>query len=257
MAFVDEPQNPARLNDAPEWEAELDDALEHLGVDAIPERARAWQITTTGAAEWAMGKLAAFEKQAMAIRQQAATWREPIDEWEADQMKRLRPRVDWFRGHLERYGLAWREENPREATIRLPSGEISTRRGSGPTVAISDEQIVLEWAKAHLDDDTYETVVKTTEKVKLSEFRALALIVDDDVPFCEQCGAQLEESEIVNLSGERLEHHWRHSGDDGTTVDFDHPAVPAKREVVKVGSEIVLGVDIVPASTTATVKTNR
>lgn len=256
MAFVEEPQNPARLNDAPEWEAELDDALDHLDVDAIPERARAWQITSTGAAEWAMGKLAGFEKQAHAVREQAATWREPIDEWEADQMKRLKPRIDWFRGHLERYGLAWREENPREATVRLPSGEIATRRGSGSVVSITDEEIVLEWAKAHLDDDTYEIVVKTTEKVKLTEFRALALIVDDDVPFCAGCGAQIDSIPTSTNGGdETIE--WRHAGDDGTTVDFDHPAVPVKREVVKVGSEIVLGVDVVPPATTATVKTNR
>lgn len=183
-------QIPAELapGPAPFADEELDEVLEtgmltddqlevvEEQLDAGLVAVHRWQVTDDGGAEWAMRMLAAIDAERAAIADQYAIWIEPIVAWRDEQLARLTPRRDFFAGHLERYALRVRAENPRRATISLPSGKVTTTAAQKPTVEIMDEEAVLKWAGDSLPAEEYELAVKTTTKPQIVEIRRLVKV---------------------------------------------------------------------------------
>lgn len=215
---------PAELTDGPEWASEeLDEAL--LAGAALPDEAEKWVILDDGQAEWAMRKVAALMARGGEVKARAGDWRARIDEWERAEMARVQRPAGFFLEHLERYGLAVRAVNPRQATIPLPSGDIATRAPKGPTVAVSDEEALLAWLGEQLPTDLYAEVVKVTVAAQILPLRKLVTAVEVKIPWCATCGAQLAES--VTDAGPS----WSHAIPDDPEFDvdneFDHDATPA------------------------------
>lgn len=190
----------------------------HAEIEAV----RRWHVEDDGAAEWAMRHLAAIDRERAAIAEQANLWYERIREWEGAEFDRLSPRAKFFVNRLSEYALRVRADDPKRATISLPSGKISTRAAKAPTVEIEDEEAVLKWASGALTDEEYEQVVKVTTKVLISEIRARVTV--DEVERTEQAGP-----------------------DDATLAWVD------RRVVWKATGEVVPGLAAYVSETTATV----
>lgn len=161
------------------------DELEHGdGTVDVPESAtgmvRRWEIADDGAAEWALRHLAAIEHERAAIQEQADLWFDQIHQWLNGELARVRPRAEFFEGHLKRYGLQVRADDPRRATVSLPSGKISTRVPSGPVADVEDEEKVIEWAAGSLTDEDYAAVIRTTQKALIVELRKRVVVAEND-----------------------------------------------------------------------------
>lgn len=241
---------PAELTDGPDWATEeLDEAL--LAGAVLPEVAERWTITDDGAAEWAMRRLAAFAARAAEVRARAAGWRTPIDEWERAELERVERPARFFAGHLERYGLAVREANPRQATIPLPSGEIATRAPKAPTVSVSDDEALVAWLGEHLPGALYGDVVKVTYSPQVLPLRKLVVAVAVETPWCVTCGAALES--VVDDDP-----HWVHALPDNPEFDvdaeYDHEPQGAPGWSVRwqgPGPDAAVPLDLDPAATAA------
>lgn len=225
---------PADLTAAPEWATdELDEAL--VAGAVLPEVVERWQITEDGQAEWAMRKLAALAARADEVRAQARGWRNPIDEWERAELERVERPARFFAAHLERYGLDVRANDPRRATVPLPSGEIATRAPKAPTVTIDDEAALLAWLGEHLPGTLYGEVVKVTTTAQIMPLRRLVSARLADLPFCGHCGESLDVTVLKALTGpHELGREYRHASDG----EYDHEASPAPGfEVVWTGAD--------------------
>lgn len=144
--------------------------------DTESDAARRFTVADVGAAEWAMRHLAAVEIRRRALLEQRDHWLAQIREWYDDADGPLAKRAEFFRGHLERFGVAHREANPREATIKLPSGTIPTT-DSKPKVVIEDEAAVIAWARAEITDpEQLALIVKVKESALVSGLRSVVAI---------------------------------------------------------------------------------
>jgi len=165
---------PAELSgEAPEFGDALVDAINSGSWAAVPAEAAEYVPATIGEAEWSARHLADLEQQEAEVEQQAAVWQAQIDGWKEDKLRRLRTGLDLFRRQLEAYALRERELNPKQKTTRLPSAEISTRQEHEAKVVLDDEEAVIAWAQETLSGDEYDRVIKTVEKVLISELRKL------------------------------------------------------------------------------------
>lgn len=199
MALADDLPIPAEL--AVEHEPFDDDelglalelgALESEDPDTLTDEARRrqevhrWVPTDTGAAEWAMRKLAEVDRNRDAITVQAAEWQARIDRWHDRMVKALDTRAEFFGGTLTTYGIAERQRTG-QATVHLPSGSIQTTdRKARPKVA--DREAAAESAAANLEGDDLAAVVETPKPpapvAKATELAKRVRIVDEVVRRC-------------------------------------------------------------------------
>lgn len=237
---------PAR--DEPEWVAELEDMLEsgEQPVLELPPAAGDWTVQTQADAEMVMRHLVALTRRRKALTDQAAAWREPIDDWERDGLKRIDPGIEFWRAHLVRFARWYRATHPKEATIRVPSGSIATRKAPAPKVEVVDDEAILAWALENLTTDQYEQAVKTEPQIRLTEFRGLLEVKPIEKPFCEECGASIQTAAPAG---------WEHVD---AADDDDHPARPVPGfEVLLAATGVeVPGVSVVPGELGVTVKPN-
>lgn len=140
------------------------------------DRFNRWQITDTGGAEWAMRHVAVTEAEIAALRLQAEEWTRRIGVWFDTATRPLEARHAFFAGHLERYALARRAEDPKAKTLTLPSGQVRTRTTSAAAI-VQDEAELVAWVKDNLPD-VADTVVKTVESVRLTELRRHLVVVE-------------------------------------------------------------------------------
>lgn len=125
------------------------------------------------AVEWAMRRLARLMLTITEQRQRRDAWKARVDDWYAETVGPAERQVAYLEAGLKRYGEAQRALNPRQATVRVPSGEVWTRAEKQPRIAIDDELAVLAYVKANIVDD--DAIVKITESVRVGE---LAKVVD-------------------------------------------------------------------------------
>lgn len=145
----------------------------------------AWQITNDDAAEWAMAKAATATFEIDAVKDQANAWIERVKEWAGTAARRSMSTLAYFEARLEEYALTRRYGDDKAATLHLPSGVVRTRRNHRKA-AVLDEEAVIAWAKQTdgpqvLGDDPVplaNLVVKTTEKIRLSELREFVEVTD-------------------------------------------------------------------------------
>lgn len=144
--------------------------------DAMPERARRWEISGDGTAEWAMAHVVGAEVELARLQEQADAWRERIGEWFEHRARPLQATAAFFTDHLERYALMLRDEDPKAKTLVLPSGAVKTREHK-PAVIVADEAQVVGWADATLGDDA-ATVAPVIRKVYVNPLREHVQIVE-------------------------------------------------------------------------------
>lgn len=236
---------PATMTtDAPEFADELDEAI-LVGVIADDAAFARWVPANVGQAEWAMRKLATLRGRARDVERQADAWREPIAEWESQELARVRPGIAFFDRAVVAYAIAQRDAT-KEATTLLPSGFIKTRRGKQPVIEVADDAVVVAWAGEHLSGDVYEVVIKATPKVLISELRPLVHAVETTIGMCDVCNAAIEERDGS----------WDHIVEQGGD---DHAVVPQRgyKVVLTETGEVVPGLHVEPPRTTATVTVNR
>lgn len=237
---------PPEFADEPPWAGELDEAIMAGGL--LPEVAAKHVPKSRREAEWPMRKLAVLSARAREVKSQAAEWRAPIDAWEADELNRISGAIGYFTHLLKRFAIAYRRENPREATIRLPAGEIATTQPKTPKLSIEDEPAVLAWAAQHLDGEQYDAVVQQVESVLVSKLKDLVSVQKRLVPFCSVCG-------VAVLPRERDDRLWHDGEVDG--VGYDHEPVPGSSWEVLFDGDPVPGLSAELGDVTATVKPAR
>lgn len=247
-----EPPIPAELADAdaPVWASELDEAIV-VGEAPVPG---AWQIETAGQAEWAMRKLAVLAARVDEIDALASGWRTRINEWENSEHARIAPGIDRFSTLLREYGIARREENPKEATIRLPSGQIKTTKPKTPRVEIDDEEVLLAWLTENVASEMYEQIVQCTPKVKLTELRAAVEVQYELRPWCQICGVALVESNVEGAGGVMMHDEPRSTAELQAT---DHVPSPGGGYVARLNGVELPGVSAELGDVTASVAVTR
>lgn len=123
-----------------------DDDVENLSSERV-ERARAFRIEDDRAAEWAFRRLNGIESAITVVEDQADAWREPINEWELDQLRPLIRTRAYFTGLLADFGRRRREDDPDgKATYSFPSGTIKTTLTKAK-VEIADEETIIKWVR--------------------------------------------------------------------------------------------------------------
>ena len=82
--------------------------------------------------------------------------------------------LEFFTGHLEAYAVAERERTG-DATLKLPSGKVSTRRNQQAVVVVDEDQVLATAHDLMVPDDQGEMVplidLITTRKVRSEERR--------------------------------------------------------------------------------------
>jgi hypothetical protein len=130
----------------------------------------AWQVNSTGEAEWACSHLAASQARIAELTAQATEWHQRIIDWLATESRGYEHTAEFFEGRLEDYGHRRRRDDPRCKTITLPSGLIKTQDHK-ERVVVEDEERLVKWLR-----ESAPEALKVTETVKLRELRALASI---------------------------------------------------------------------------------
>lgn len=168
--------------DAPvDYLAELE-ALAWDGVQPLTEliaegRDDRWRIGDDSAAEWAMGKLAEARSQRAVLDQQRDEYVARARQWHERVTVGPDRQAAFFEAHLMDYAWRRRSESAGESmTVKLPSGEIATRKAPEPRVDIVDQKAVCEWARRWVPD-----AVTTTHKVNVTDLRPHVRIDDETV----------------------------------------------------------------------------
>lgn len=174
---------PAELVDAPDIDLEvveahiIDDprpasevAAEIVAAQTDGDTIAPWRCDTLDAAEWLLRKVGAADREVAEVRRQATEWRQRIDEWEDDAVRRPEARRAWAVAHLTVFALAERAAGRKSVT--LPSGKVSTRQASKPTVRVADPDVFVQWAKASLSE-AEQAMALTAPKPLVSGIRTL------------------------------------------------------------------------------------
>lgn len=129
--------------------------------DLLPDEASRprWEITSLGAADWAMQQLARIEAVAREYDAEIARW------------TKLRANVaragEFFRGHLERWAVSQRTD--KRKSFPLAHGTVSTREAK-PAPEIVDQEAAVAWCKVNAPD-----AIKVEESVLISRVPGLRI----------------------------------------------------------------------------------
>jgi len=130
-----------------------------------------WRIEDDGAAEWAMRHVVAIDAELGELAARAQGWTQRIQGWFDKGARRLKVRRAYFDGHLTDYARRERDRTgDKRKTIELPSGKVRST-SSKPKATVVTEDAVIRWAKAKLDGELLDAVVKVVESVRVSELR--------------------------------------------------------------------------------------
>lgn len=240
-------------DDAPEWYTrEIDEAV--LAGELPPAERHAWRIDSLGRAEWAMSKLRALTHRADEVAERAAEWADRIHQWERAEKARITPATAYFTTLLEQWGIEQRTANPKEATLRLPSGEVKTTMPKQPVVSIDDaegaREALIEWLAEHCTTEVYEVLVKSEPAPQIMEIRKAVEVELEFVPFCQVCGAA-----IVFSPDHPPEHAKPPDLEDEPEFDvdaeYDHPPMPGGQYFAKLAGDVVPGLVVTLPDVTA------
>lgn len=182
----------------------------------------AWEIEGMAHAEVLMRRLRRLRRREKEVIEQAQEWRQPIEEWESAELARLSGPIGWYEERLRTYALLLRERNDRAKTLRVPSGEVPTRRSKEPKISIDDPDVVIEWACNELQGGAFDEVIDTRFAVKVAEMKHRLGVVPVQDAWCTVCGCELVEP------AEGEDGPWLHLG----AGEYDHDAAPGERLTV-------------------------
>lgn len=207
----------------------IDESALEVLEDTDPERAveiPKWEIESLAHAEVLMRRLRRLRHRENDVKAQANDWRAPIDEWERAALARLAGPIERYTDQLKTYAILQREYDQRNKTLRVPSGEVPTRRDSGPKISIDDPDAVVEWACNQLGGAEFDEVIETSFSVKATAMKNRLEIHPTPDPWCRTCGCELVEPPdgiVGDLSA------FRHLD---PATDADHAAAPGERLAV-------------------------
>jgi hypothetical protein len=185
---VHDPATPTIPDDeATEIYAALDteawwETTSYLPEEHRPPRPEPWTPSDRSSAEWAM---AIVRRDTLAIDQlehDRDAWIQRINEAHVSAAAALVERRARLSAALERYALAWHDEDPRvNKTLHVPSGQVSTTTPRTPRVSIIDEAAVVAWLES-IDPEvvTPDVLKRTDPQPMISGVRKLVTTVEKD-----------------------------------------------------------------------------
>lgn len=152
-------------------------------LDSVPSdvaRSSGWSIDNLAAAEWAMRMRASALDRIREATDAVVAWRDQLNAWYDDatrEDRRTAAVMGWF---LEDYQLRRRAADDKLATLKLPSGRVTSTKRQ-PTVELLDADAVLAWLEAEgiVDGD----LVDRSPRLRWAEVKKLArpvVVTDDD-----------------------------------------------------------------------------
>jgi phage host-nuclease inhibitor protein Gam len=173
---------PELVLDEPPWsEQELDALAAEAEAGYDVERMRTRELAGTEQAQWAMAELARLRGLLGELKVQSDAWTARITKWYEDSTHPLKGRAAFLEDRLEHYALAMRERFD-TATVKLPSGEVTTRKSAAKVVS-TDDDAVIAWLKDNATQLDFDDCVRTTYELRISEVRKHVsphVAVDDD-----------------------------------------------------------------------------
>jgi hypothetical protein len=171
------------------------------GVGATaPEIARGYRLADLGGAEWAMRKMREAHEHVAEVEAQAAQWAREVTWWAERESRAAVATATYMAGLLEDYHRRRREEDPKAATTRLPSGVIESTAHKA-AVEVTDEEALLAWCQANAP--TAVVTVPESYKVPAAAVKVLGTIVEDHVQDGED-GPVATVRSFVTAGGERI-----------------------------------------------------
>lgn len=154
----------------------------YLPEEQRPPRPEPWTPSDRSSAEWAM---AIVRRDTLAIDQHEHdrdAWIQRITEAHVSAVAPLVERRARLSAALERYALAWHDEDPRvNKTLHVPSGEVKTTTPRTPKVSITDEAEVVAWLES-IDPEvvTHDVLQRPLPRPMISGVRKLVTTVEKD-----------------------------------------------------------------------------
>lgn len=166
----------------------LDPESDPLGIGASTEqverftRIRKFAPTDDVAAEKVMRRLVTAHQRRRQIIDQADELIAPIAAWRDSQLVPWERRIAWFTDHLREYAVLRRfrlgERDPQAKTLKLPSGDVPTRRQER-RVDVIDAAAFIAWAQANDYDSLVRTPTPPPEVAK-AEVKKAVMIMEKD-----------------------------------------------------------------------------
>ena len=188
--LVDPPEGTSAYSSVADAIAGLAEGEDAPSYPRAQETAR-WQVDDDRTAAWAASKLAAAEGEVGRLAVQRDEWMERIGAWFDQASRKPRRTAEFMRGHLERYGLAVREETG-QATLALPDATVKTTHRKA-RLEVVDDEVLAGWLEEHradfaerfftdgvLDEEAWRRLVRRTAKVYVGEARKVLRVVEVD-----------------------------------------------------------------------------
>jgi hypothetical protein len=155
---------------------------DYLPEDQRPPRPEPWTPSDRSSAEWAM---AIVRRDTLAIARHEHdrdAWLQRINDAHSAAVAPLVERRARLVAALERYALAWHEQDPRvNKTLHVPSGEVKTTTPRTPKVSITDAAAVVAWLESIDPEVVTQDVLKRTDpEPMISGVRKLVTAVEKD-----------------------------------------------------------------------------
>ena len=149
-----------------------------LALDERPEpitSPRSHEIKDARHAEHALRRIAADKARRAELERDRDYWIGQINDWFAHEAKPLDDEIKFNEGRLIEWARRQREADPSVKSIRLPSGQISSR-AVNPRIQVTDEQAVVEFLRsvAVENNEPVEDYLKVEVRPKLDRLKGLA-----------------------------------------------------------------------------------
>jgi hypothetical protein len=154
-----------------DWDVAADAVLEENARGYRYQAGSEWRPTTDGAAEWCARHWRTAMQEIADAKAQRDEWVAELDAWLDSRTRRPAATAAYRQSQLERYALARREADPKNAkTTALPSAVVKTI-GHSERIDVQDGDEVLDWCLRNAPSH-----VTTVMKVNVTDVRDLARI---------------------------------------------------------------------------------
>lgn len=116
-------------------------------------------------ANWALRKIAQFQKQQKHNNELATIEISKIEDWNKSENERLQQSIDFFQGHLASFAMEQREKDAKFKSMKLPNGRIGFRKKQAKW-NYDDDQVIEALKKAEMTD-----FINVTEKPNKSQIK--------------------------------------------------------------------------------------
>jgi phage host-nuclease inhibitor protein Gam len=143
-----------------------------------------------GKAEWALRLYGKYEQDAARVDAEADAYIAQVEAWRREQKARCQGKLALFGGALQGWFKRWREQNPREKSVKLVGGTVGERTAQ-PEVVRNDAAL-LAWLKGLGHDD----LVKVKESPDWAELKRFCNL-DGQNPVYKPTGEVIEAVTLI------------------------------------------------------------